>query len=201
MAQDAVQIVHLDIGFQPDLLLAGQGAACCGGKGAHPLPALFQLGAGGSGCAVFFCRSAVGQQLCCQLLCLLAQSAPGSGEPGLPGLQLFQRLCGHGLCCGGLLRLQGIHGGLRGGVRLLRPLEGSLCLLHAGAQSGAAGFQCIQRSLCFGSLRVGQGRTLPGDLLFQCVGLCGLGCGRAVCLGCRLFQCRALAGLGLPVDF
>ena len=113
--------------------------------------------------------------------------------------RLFQRLRGHGLCCGGLLRLQGIHGGLRGGLRLLRPLEGSLCLLHAGAQNGAACFQCIQRSLCFGSLGVGQGRTLPVDLLFQCVGLCGLRGGRAVCLGCRLFQCRALAGPRLPV--
>ena len=83
VAQDAVQIVHLDIGFQFDLLLAGQGAACCGGKGAHPLPALFQLGAGGSGCAVFFCRSAVGQQLCGQLLGLLPQGSAGGGKAGL----------------------------------------------------------------------------------------------------------------------
>ena len=31
----------------------------------HPDFISVTLGAGGSGCAVFFCRSAVGQQLCC----------------------------------------------------------------------------------------------------------------------------------------
>ena len=98
-----------------------------------------------------------------------------------------------------MLGLQGIHGGLRGGLRLLRPLEGSLCLLHAGAQNGAACFQCIQRGLCLGPLRIGQGCTSGSGLLFQCIGLCSLRGGRAVCLGCRLFQCRALAGPRLPV--
>ena len=76
VAQDAVQIVHLDVGFQFDLLFAGQGAARRGGKGTHPLPALFQLGAGGSGCAV-------GQPLCGKLLGLLPQGSAGGGKAGL----------------------------------------------------------------------------------------------------------------------
>ena len=71
--------------------------------------------------------------------------------------------------------------------------------LHAGAQNGAAGFQCIQRSLCFGSLGVGQGRALPGDLLFQCIGLCSLRGGGAVSFSGGLFQCRALAAFCLTV--
>ena len=98
-----------------------------------------------------------------------------------------------------MLGLQGIHGGLRGGIGLLCLFEGMLSLLHAGAQGGAAGFQCIQRGLCLGPLRVGQGCTSGSGLLFQCIGLCSLRGGRAVCLGCRLFQCRALAGPRLPV--
>ena len=39
----------------------------------------------GSG-TVFFSGCTVGQPLCGQLLGLLAQGAPGSGEPGLPGM-------------------------------------------------------------------------------------------------------------------
>jgi len=39
-----------------------------------------------------------------------------------------------------------------------------LSLLHAGAQGGAAGFQCIQRGLCLGPLRVGQGCTSGSGL-------------------------------------
>ena len=33
--KDAVEVVHLDVGLQPDLLLAAQGAACRGGQVKH----------------------------------------------------------------------------------------------------------------------------------------------------------------------
>ena len=75
VAQDAVQIVHLDVGFQFDLLFAGQGAARCGGKGTHPLPALFKLSARFGSGAVFFSG--------CTLKCCYCQNYPISqGEVG-----------------------------------------------------------------------------------------------------------------------
>ncbi len=86
VAQDAVEIVHLDVGFQLDLLLAGQGAARRGGQRADPLPARFQRvpGRGGGG---IFRRRAVGQQLGRQRLFparagLLAGSGCSAGLPG-----------------------------------------------------------------------------------------------------------------------
>ena len=83
VAQDAVQIVHLDVGFQFDLLFAGQGAARRGGKGTHPLPALFKLSARFGSGAVFFSGCTVGQPLCGQLLGLLPQGSAGGGKAGL----------------------------------------------------------------------------------------------------------------------
>ena len=69
-----------------------------------------------------------------------------------------------------MLGLQGIHSGFGSGIGLLCLFEGMLSPLHAGAQGGAAGFQCIQRGLCLGPLRVGQGCTSGSGLLFQCIG-------------------------------
>ena len=83
VAQDAVQIVHLDVGFQFDLLFAGQGAARRGGKGTHPLPALFKLSARFGSGAVFFSGCTVGQPLCGQLLGLLPQGSADGGKAGL----------------------------------------------------------------------------------------------------------------------
>jgi hypothetical protein len=74
-----------------------------------------------------------------------------------------------------------------------------LSLLQAGAQGGAAGFQCIQRGLCLGSLRIGQGCTSGSGLLFQCIGAGILRGGGAVSLSGGLFQCRALAAFCLTV--
>ena len=74
-----------------------------------------------------------------------------------------------------------------------------LSLLHAGAQGGAAGFQCIQRGLCLGSLRVGQGCTSGSGLLFQRIGAGILRGGGAVSFSGGLFQCRALAAFCLTV--
>ena len=69
-----------------------------------------------------------------------------------------------------MLGLQGIHSGFGSGIGLLCLFEGMLSLLHAGAQGGAAGFQCIQRGLCLGPLRIGQGCTSGSGLLFQRIG-------------------------------
>ena len=74
-----------------------------------------------------------------------------------------------------------------------------LSLLHAGAQGGAAGFQCIQRGLCLGPLRVGQGCTSGSGLLFQRIGAGILRGGGAVSFSGGLFQCRALAAFCLTV--
>ena len=94
MAQDAVQIVHLDVGFQFDLLFAGQGAARRGGKGTHPLPALFKLSARFGSGAVFFSGCTVGQPLCGQLLGLLPQGSAGGGKAGLfAGDELTRQNC------------------------------------------------------------------------------------------------------------
>ena len=60
---------------------------------------------------------------------------------------------------------------------------------------GAAGFQCIQRGLCLGPLRVGAGCTSGSGLLFQRIGAGILRGGGAVSFSGGLFQCRALAAL------
>ena len=76
MAQDAVEVVHLDVGFQFDLLFAGQGAAGGGGQRSHPLGALLQCGVLRSSDAVLFHDAAVGQQAGGQLLFLSAGGVP-----------------------------------------------------------------------------------------------------------------------------
>ena len=92
-----------------------------------------------------------------------------------------------------MLGLQGIYSGFGSGIGLLCLFEGVLSLLHAGAQGGAAGFQCIQRGLCLGPLRIGQGCTSGSGLLFQRIGAGILRGGGAVSFSGGLFQCRALA--------
>jgi len=68
IAQNAVQIVHLDVGFEADLLLAGQSAARRGSQCADPLPPAFQRLPRLGGSAVLRRCFAVGQQLCRKLL-------------------------------------------------------------------------------------------------------------------------------------
>ena len=98
-----------------------------------------------------------------------------------------------------MLGLQGIHSGFGSGIGLLCLFEGMLSPLHAGAQGGAAGFQCIQRGLCLGPLRIGQGCTSGSGLLFQRIGAGILRGGGAVSFSGGLFQCRALAAFCLTV--
>ena len=76
VAQDAVEVVHLDVGFQFDLLFAGQGAAGGGGQRSHPLGALLQCSVLRGGGAVLFHDAAVGQQAGGQLLFLPAGGVP-----------------------------------------------------------------------------------------------------------------------------
>ena len=201
VAQNAVQIVHLDVSLKAYLLFAGQGAARRGSQCTDPLPTAFQRLPRLGGGAVLRRRFAVGQQLCRKLLFPAAQSLPRGGQFGLLCGQLLgaagrQLLLGGGLLCG-----QRLYGSFGSGNGLLDLLQAALRRVHAGAQGAAVSFQLVQRRLCVRAPGVGQGGAPLCDLPFQrvCAGI--LGGGTAVGLGSGLFQRRALAGLGLPVGF
>ena len=111
--EDAVQILHLDVGFQPDLLLAAQGAARRGCQRADPLPALVQLGKLGRVGAVFCQRLAVGHKAGRQGLFRLSQP----GALGLQGGKLCFQSGQRALCLvrpGRLLGVQRFQGGFGG---------------------------------------------------------------------------------------
>ena len=62
MDEDGVEVVHLDVSLEANLLFAAEGAARRGGKGVHPLPAAFQLRPGGSVLTVEVSSLPVGQE-------------------------------------------------------------------------------------------------------------------------------------------
>ena len=173
--KDAVEVVHLDVGLQPDLLLAAQGAARRGGQRVHPLPAGIQRVPLIGKLPVIGQRPPVGQQ---------------------PGVQVFL-LCGKGFAPGQQLVLLCLERldllGLRG---LLRSLPGFQCLhrslggggrllgcRHLRFQSGALFCLCFALGFqLFFAAAVGMVFCLA---LVQ-VGLCGVQ--SIIFLGQRSFE-------------
>ena len=159
--EDAVEVVHLNVGFQPDLLFAAQGAARRGGEGADPLPAVFQRREPGRVLAVLGGCVPVGHQPGVEGLFGGGQLAAGGLQLRLPGLQCCQLLRGQRIFRS-LLGLQCADGGLGSGRRLLglrrlrfqcSALVGQLLAL--GFQLGAAfrlgsifSLLCVQSVQC-----------------------------------------------------
>ena len=201
IAQNAVQIVHLDVGFQLDFLLAGQSAARRSSQCADPLPPAFQRLPRLGGSAVLGRCFAVGQQLCRKLLFPAAQGLPRGGQFGLLCGKLLGAAGGQFLLGGGLLCGQRLHSGLGGGNGLLGLFQLALRRVHTGAQGAAVGFQLVQCRLCVRAPGVGQGGAPLCDLTLQRVSTCILCGSAAVGLGSGLLQRRTLADLFLPVGF
>ena len=125
--KDAVEVVHLDVGLQPDLLLAAQGAARRGGQRVYPLPTGIQRVPLVGKLPVIGQRPPVGQQ---------------------PGVQVFL-LCGKGFAPGQQLVLLCLERRDLLGLRvLLRSLPGFQCL-HRSLGGGSSLLGC--RHLCFQS--------------------------------------------------
>ena len=137
--KDAVEVIHLDVGLQPDLLLAAQGAARRGGQRVYPLPAGIQRVPLVGKLPVIGQRPPVGQQPGVQVFLLY-------GKGFAPGQQLV-------LLCLERLNLLGLRGMLRslpGFQCLHRSLSGGRSLLgcrHLRFQSGA--LLCLRFALSF----------------------------------------------------
>ena len=193
MDEDAVEIVHLDVGFQLDLLFAAQGAARCGGQRVDPLPAGLQHLPGRGQAAVVGGSAAVGHELGRQGFFLFGGLLAGRLQRGEPAAQSIE-VCGSGLR--GLLVLQGLHGSFGGSDGVFRSAAGGFGLLHAGAQGSALGRQVGDCLLGLGAA----GRCgLPGfgDLLFQRRSRSFAGSGSLFGRGCCRFQGGALGRFGL----
>ena len=161
--KDAVEVVHLDVGLQPDLLLAAQGAARRGGQRVYPLPTGIQRVPLVGKLPVIGQRPPVGQQ---------------------PGVQVFL-LCGKGFAPGqqlvllclerrDVLRLRGLLRSLPGFQCLHRSLGGGSSLLgcrHLCFQSGA--LFCLRFALGFQFFFAAAVGMVFGLALLQ-VSLCGV---------------------------
>ena len=161
--KDAVEVIHLNVGLQPDLLLAAQGAACRGGQCVYPLPTGIQRVPLVGKLPVIGQRPPVGQQ---------------------PGVQVFL-LCGKGFAPGqqlvllclerrDLLGLRNLLRSLPGFQCLHRSLGGGRSLLgcrHLRFQSGA--LLCLCFALGFQLFFVAAVCMVFGLALLQ-VSLCGV---------------------------
>ena len=161
--KDAVEVVHLDVGLQPDLLLAAQGAARRGGQRVYPLPAGIQRVPLVGKLPVIGQCPPVGQQLGVQVFLLCGK-----------GFALGQQLV---LLCLERLDLLGLRGLLRslpGFQCLHRSLGGGSSLLgcrHLRFQSGA--LLCLRFALGFQFFFAAAVGMVFGLALLQ-VSLCGV---------------------------